>query len=325
VAIDELGETDDYVELHNAGPGSVRLSDYLLGDTSGMHELPAIELASGAVHLLWADDSPEQGPSHLNFKLSADGELLRLFERNTTEVDRARVPALDDHHAYARMPDGTGEFADCGWATPGRPNGESCGAPERPPPPADLTFLPFEWPAAFPSVRAPLAITEVALHPARFIEVENTSDVELDLGDFVLTLAPHEIGLPWPEPYEGAQLEFDATRLAPGARATLAVGEADVASIAQDPEFEGVLTLWRGSDLAAVDRVDFMAWPEPAVLARATDGSWRFCVEESPGLASETCTPRDVRPVGDRLRSLLSVDDFRTLAAGRRTLEADAV
>jgi len=52
VWLDERGETDDYVELYNASPRTLRLSDYLIVDRSGEHTLPNVTLQSGGTLLL---------------------------------------------------------------------------------------------------------------------------------------------------------------------------------------------------------------------------------------------------------------------------------
>ena len=130
VWLDEVGETDDYVELFNPTPAAIALGDYLLFDGGGGARLPARTLASGERLLLWADGTPEEGELHLPIKVSSKGERLRLVKSDGRVVDEVQVPALAAHHAYARMPDGTGPFADCGWASPSRANGTQCGPRE---------------------------------------------------------------------------------------------------------------------------------------------------------------------------------------------------
>src|SRR6478752_6199207 len=150
VYVDELGEADDYVELINTGGHTVHLSDYVLVDHSGANSLPAVDLAPGELKVLWADKTPEQGRFHLGFKISASGDEIVLRKTTGEELDRVHVPALAEHHAYVRMPDGTGAFADCSWASPNRQNGANCGPEAPPPPPPDLVFPPYAWPPAFP-------------------------------------------------------------------------------------------------------------------------------------------------------------------------------
>ena len=61
--------------------------------------------------VLWADDQPEQGALHLNFKLSKDGEKLVLsrynYLNNLVVVDSVSVPALTQNLSFSRVPDGS--------------------------------------------------------------------------------------------------------------------------------------------------------------------------------------------------------------------------
>ncbi|MET0342049.1 MAG: PEP/pyruvate-binding domain-containing protein [Polyangiales bacterium] len=314
VAVDMLGETDDWLELVNDGPAPVLLSRYLVTDSGGKpRRLPALTLAPGAAIVLWADDTPEQGVTHLGFKLSASGETLALWADPCTPVDRVVVPALGVNESYARRADGT--FASCRYATPGVPNGEACSPPPPPAPVDDVSFPPFTWPSDFPRTPAPLAITELALRPAAFIEVRNTSTREVVLRDYVLRLAPIAPGLPYPDARGGTQLAWPSPRLAPGERAVIAVPTTATAALAARGDFEGVATLF-GPGAAVIDRVDFDAWPEGAVLARMPEpsGTFRLCAESTPG-AANACT-QVIRKPPDALRALHTQGDFAALAAG---------
>src|SRR5688500_16681719 len=170
VFVDELGEADDYVELINIGTEPVDLADFSIIDSSGEHRLGAGELLPSAVVLLFADDAPEQGDRHLPFKISASGEVLTLLARDGGTVDQVTVPALADHHAFQRQPDGSGEFRDCAWATPARANGASCGPTQQTIDPEDIEFAEYEWPSPPLPPAKPLAITQLTLRPAEFVE-----------------------------------------------------------------------------------------------------------------------------------------------------------
>jgi hypothetical protein len=81
--MDEAGEYDDWFEIHNAGTVAVNLKDMYVSNalnSTKTFKLPNYILAAGAYVLLWADDDQEQGPLHTNFRLSADGESVALFE-----------------------------------------------------------------------------------------------------------------------------------------------------------------------------------------------------------------------------------------------------
>jgi hypothetical protein len=326
VVIDELGEADDYVELYNASDHTVRLSDYVLLDRSGANALPSIDLAPGGVALLWADQSPAQGRLHLDFRIAAEGEELALQKKTGEELDRVLVPPLAEHHAYVRMPDGVGPFSDCSWASPHRKNGTSCGPEPPPPPPPDLTFLPYPWPAHFPALAAPLALVEAALRPAGFVELVNTGSEALELAQYELRVAPHVVGVPWPVAGEGARIALPDERLPGGERVAVSVPASATAELEADPEFRGVLTLYRANDGVAVDRADFSSWPEGAVLARPdAGGSLHFCTAATRGAPNDACSPLDARSVSDHETALLTPEDFHALAAGRGGVGAESV
>jgi len=89
---DEKGEYEDWIELLNTGAAAVDISGYYLTDKTATPTKWAIPantvLQPGATLLVWADDEVNDGPYHATFKLSADGESIRLFHRDgETELD----------------------------------------------------------------------------------------------------------------------------------------------------------------------------------------------------------------------------------------------
>jgi hypothetical protein len=325
VWVDEFGETDDYVELVNTGTVPADLSRYKLADSSHTVGLPSMTLAPNQIVLVWADSQPEQGGNHLGIKVDGDGETLTLL-REGDVVDRVAVPALAAHHAFVRIPDGTGPFADCGWATPARENGTRCGPPPTPELPEDSTYAPYPWPVPWPPLATPLALTELALRPAGFIEVLNTSDAVLSLADYRLTVAPHTIGAPWPVATDGSALAWPVAALGSGQRIAVPLSEADLSAVAATARFEGVVSIW-SADGTNVDRQDFSFFPEGSSLTRfpEPDGAFRFCVARTPGLPNTDCQPLQSRPVGDHLRALSTPGDFAALAGGRGDVGESAV
>jgi hypothetical protein len=326
VNVDELGETDDWIELINESEQPIELAGYALNDGDGAAAaLPDRTLMPGETLLLWADRGPEQGPHHLPFKLDADGEPVVLWAAPCVAADVIELPALPINESYARLPDASGSPQLCRYATPGRKNGERCDPPAPPELPDDTSFLPYAWPSVWPEAHGPLLISELALRPARFIELANVGDAALDLSDFVLYVAAQAPGSAWPDAAAGVELALPAQPLAAGARVAVPVSEADTRTLADDPEFEGVVTLLRRADQSVVDRVDFMRWPEGAALAReaAAGAQLRFCREPTPGAAG--CDVLAEREAGDRLRHLYTPADFAALAAGGTEVGQSAV
>ena len=127
--VDEMGESDDYIELVNADTRPIRLSRYTIEDKSGERaRLPERVLGPREVVLLFADASPDQGPDHLPFKLASAGDRL-VLRGALQETDLLDLPALGPDQALMRIPNAEGPFVPCGRPSPGRPNADSCEQP----------------------------------------------------------------------------------------------------------------------------------------------------------------------------------------------------
>ncbi|NMC68599.1 MAG: hypothetical protein GYA57_00870 [Myxococcales bacterium] len=328
VWIDEAGETDDWIELHNSGAGPLFLGGYRIGDEEDdLHPLPEVTLEPGAVLLLWADGEPEEGALHLPFRLSGTADTILLVSPARRLVDRVEWTEAAPNESLARLPDGEGVPVRCGWATPARANGSACGPPPPPAMPATVEFREFGWPERWPEPAGPLVLSELALRPAAFVEVQNVSGAAVDLSRYELTVKEQPPGAPWPMRVEGRALAWPVGSLEPGARIVVPVTAGDTAGLEAAPDFEGVVSLFEIGVGAPVDRVDFMAWPEGAVLARVPDG-WgrhRFCANATPGEPNDACEPVLGREVPGRLRHLRTPGDFAALADGETTLGMDAV
>jgi hypothetical protein len=346
--VDEEGQTDDWFEIHNPGTTPRSLAGFTIAERGGRaHALPALVIPPGEQLLLWADGSPEQGPRHLPFRLSAAGGEIFLRAADGALADAIAYPALGTNETMARFPDGVGALVRCRYATPGRSNGAQCGPPPAPELPAEVHFSRFNWPAAFGRPPGPLVITEAALRPARFVEIANSGSTPVSLADVSLRLTATAPGLPWPGPADGVELAgaavpwpvatatdagAEGATLAPGQHLAVPVGEGALAALASTG-YEGVLTLFRRSTGEVLQRLDFMRLPEGAALtapAARSDGrppgGYRLCRELSPGVPNgATCDPLPVREVGDRARRLLTPGDLGRLAVGGTEIDSLAV
>jgi hypothetical protein len=80
---DEYGGYDDWFEIHNPGDQAVNLSGMFVSDdleNERKSPLPPVILNPGDDLLFWADNEPGQGPYHCNFKFSASGESVGIFD-----------------------------------------------------------------------------------------------------------------------------------------------------------------------------------------------------------------------------------------------------
>ncbi len=125
---DEVGEYNDWIELYNSGNLNVNLSPFYLTDEINnwnKWKLPALNLFQNDFKVIWADDQPQQGNSHTNFQISANGETIWLirYESNAPRiVDAIYVPACIVDESYGREMETSNEWIHFNPATPDAPN-----------------------------------------------------------------------------------------------------------------------------------------------------------------------------------------------------------
>ena len=128
---DAAGERNDWVELYNGESYQVDLGGYSITDDTASPDkhvfADGLTVASKGVLLLWADHTPDQGPTHLSFKLNAKGEEVVLYDPSRKIIDRISWTLMASDLSLARIPDGTGDFVLCATPTCGALNGSSCG------------------------------------------------------------------------------------------------------------------------------------------------------------------------------------------------------
>jgi hypothetical protein len=125
----EPNEFPDWFELYNASPIPLDLEGmYLTDDLTNptRWRIPAgVTIDAGGFLVFFADDDDEQGPTHTNFKLSASGEEIGLFDadgstlihsisfgRQTTDVSYGLYPDASDHEQFFAIP--TPGWENCG-------------------------------------------------------------------------------------------------------------------------------------------------------------------------------------------------------------------
>jgi len=327
-SVDEVGQADDWIELRNDSEESIWLDDFMIRDKQGAtFNLPHRELSPGERVVLWADDDESQGELHLPFKLSASGDEIFLNDVNGVVSDHLVIPPLADNDSYARIPETETEFVTCRYATPGRDNGLQCGPPPPPELVDNIVFDDFTWPEPFPASPSPLSINELALKPATFIELVNTTDASVSMADFALTIAPNKPGEPWPAINAGVRVSLGDAVLGAGEHLAVAIDDTLLAALIADPLFEGVVTVFRVSDGSVIDRVDFMSWPDNAVLARQPDavGHHAFCASTTPNASNTSCDPLASRPLAKRDRHFYTPGDFMAFAAAGTDLGISGV
>lgn len=125
-ALDNYGESPDWLELYNNSNEYTSLANYFLSDDISAPqkwELPNISLAPQARLLVFASGKDEYGSSfHTNFKLSASGEWLLLYKEDEGIVDQFNFPALGTDQSVGRLTDGNSTWALFDTPTPNASN-----------------------------------------------------------------------------------------------------------------------------------------------------------------------------------------------------------
>lgn len=134
---DEFDETDDWIELYNAGTNAVDLGGFYI--TDDLTQKTKFKIAKGSdetvigpgeYKVLWADEQMHQGALHLNFKLSADGESIGLYQitaTGTNILDELTYTTQQQNVSSSRIPNVTGPFITTSTMTPGEDNSLTTG------------------------------------------------------------------------------------------------------------------------------------------------------------------------------------------------------
>jgi len=135
---DENGDNDDWIEVYNAGEGDVDIAGMYITDEIGDSTMTAWQIPSGfgetvipaqGFLILWADKEPEQGPLHVDIKLSGGGEDIALTDSDgITILDQLTYDEQTTDVSMGRLPDGGDDWAFFGegytsMPTPGASNG----------------------------------------------------------------------------------------------------------------------------------------------------------------------------------------------------------
>ena len=128
---DPQGQDDDWVEIYNFGSTPIDIGGLYLTDDPNdptKWQIPVDDsalttIAAGKYLLIWADGDTEAPGLHADFKLSAGGEELGLFDADgVTLIDGLVFPRLSADVSYGRQPDAGDNLRYFVPATPGAAN-----------------------------------------------------------------------------------------------------------------------------------------------------------------------------------------------------------
>ena len=121
------GRFDDWFELYNAGTNIADLAGcYLTSDLTNKFkfQIPAgYKIPAGGFLLVWADNesglnSAQDQDLHVNFKLTASGEAVGLFDANGNPIDAVTFGLQTQDVSEGRFPDGSQNIAALPRSTP---------------------------------------------------------------------------------------------------------------------------------------------------------------------------------------------------------------
>lgn len=259
--MDNHGEREDWIEIKNRGQAPVNLGGMYLSDNPDQPrewELPEYLLDPGGLVLIWADDEPEQGQFHAQFKLSGDGDEVVIFD----QVDHGNV--VVDMMTFGL------QSADVSF---GYHPESSATAPEH---------LTDPSPGAYndaSSLFSPICINEFLATSVSggiddWVEIHNRSDAAVDIGGWGLT---DDRDLP-------NRFTFPPSVIVP-AGSYLVLTELDL-GFAFSSEGDEIIQLSRPDSTTGMDYYDFGPQSPDVSEGRYPNGVaiWEFYTVPTPGL-----------------------------------------
>lgn len=113
----------DWLELHNRSDSMpAALQGLVFSCSNGVFQCQSLSfIAPKGFARFWADEAP--GPLHLDFKLKADGDFIRLQDITGQVVDEVRFGQQQEAVSQGRLPDGASAIVSFpGTPSPGAPN-----------------------------------------------------------------------------------------------------------------------------------------------------------------------------------------------------------
>jgi len=130
---DETGAAGDWIELFNPTDQDIPLHGYSVTDDLAaprkgfLHE--GVMVPAHGYLVLWLDDEPERGPTHLGFKLTRAGGQVGLARPDGSYIDRIVYAAQAVDFSAAREPDHSDRWVIEWHPSPGAANPAGAGHP----------------------------------------------------------------------------------------------------------------------------------------------------------------------------------------------------
>jgi len=197
---DTSGEFADWVEIYNPSDEAVDLAGMTFSDGDDASEIPTgfpdiTTIPADGFIFVWFDKDPDEGPLHINAKLSDGGESVILFDTDgTTVIDSIDFGEQFTDVSMGRFPDSSDTWDLTVTPTPGAANVYTaavfgCNDPDaiNYNPDANVNDDSCEYPTIL-CVLGEVYVSEAATSgdPEDYIEIFNAGDVECSLAGFRL-------------------------------------------------------------------------------------------------------------------------------------------
>lgn len=125
--LDPQGDSEDWVEIYNAGNQTIDMAGMYLTDDPEvarkwrvpMNAPQLTKVPARGYILVWLDGHTADAGLHASFSLDAEGEQIRLFDADgVTLIDSVSFKKQRGNVSYGRFPDGTGAWAFLTAPTP---------------------------------------------------------------------------------------------------------------------------------------------------------------------------------------------------------------
>jgi spore coat protein CotH len=113
IAVDDDGDYDDWIELHNNTNSPMSTGLFYLSDDFGLTnrwKMPDVLIEPGGYLIVWADEDTAQSALHANFRLNSATDSLMLTLDNGTVLDSITFQSQITDMTTGRYPNGTGPF-----------------------------------------------------------------------------------------------------------------------------------------------------------------------------------------------------------------------
>lgn len=195
---DEVGEREDWIELHNPTAaaitvGGLYLTDDITNPTKWQIPTGNVLQPNETMHI-WCDEQRTQGPLHANFKLNNEGEELAIYDgTGLIQLDYISYGKLRRNNSLGRVFDGQPLWLSFPEPTPYSPNAPAgCGTRlYSAPSPKDnpLTLDPFGTPTIGTTMSLTLSAGPISAPSVSFLGTA-PGNLALPISTSVMVLNP---------------------------------------------------------------------------------------------------------------------------------------